>query len=106
MQTYLPTWAKKTLSYASKNIGNPADPRRTRFDFQRAGIPLSCHDSLLSETYYLMIRSDPNSYYHAWKDLRWKDAMDEEFNSLRKNASACFRKRLLLMEQPENIRQF
>ena len=34
-----------------------------------------------------MIGSDPNSYYHFRKDPRWKAAMDEEFNSLRKNAT-------------------
>ena len=35
----------------------------------------------------MMIGSDPKSYYHARKDPRWKAAMDEEFNSLRKNAT-------------------
>ena len=87
MQTDLPTWAKKTLSFTGENIGNPADPRRTRSEFQREGIAISFHDDLLSETCYLMIGSDPNYYYHAWKDLRWQAAMDEEFNSLRKNAT-------------------
>ena len=86
MQTNLPTWGKKTLSFAEENIGNPTDPRRTWFEFQRAGIMLSFHDYLLSETCYLMIGSDPNSYYHARKYPRWQAAMDEEFNSLRKNA--------------------
>ena len=35
----------------------------------------------------MMIGSDPNSYYHARNDPRWKYAMDEEFNSLQKNAT-------------------
>ena len=87
LSTHLATWAKNTLSSVGKNIGNPADPRITRSDFQRAGIVLSCHDSLFSETCYLMIGSDPNSYYHSQKYPRWKSAMDEEFNSLRKNAT-------------------
>ena len=43
VQTHLPTWAKKTLSSAGPNIGNPIDPIRTRSEFQRAGIALSCH---------------------------------------------------------------
>ena len=34
-----------------------------------------------------MIISDPKSYYHAWKDPRWKVAMDEEMNSLQKNTT-------------------
>ena len=34
-----------------------------------------------------MIISYPNSYYHAWNDPQWQAAMDEEFNSLRKNAT-------------------
>ena len=55
VQTHLPTWAKKTLPSVGENIENPADPRRTRSEFQRAGIALSCHDSLLSETCYSMI---------------------------------------------------
>ena len=68
VQTHLPTWARQTLSSANDNIGNPDDPRRTRSDFQRAGIALSCHDFLLSENCYLIIISDPKSYYHARKD--------------------------------------
>ena len=87
VQTHLPTWAKNTLSSIGENIGNPADSRRTRSDFQRAGISISCHESLLYETCYLIIGSNPNSYYHYWKYPRWKDGMDEEFNSLRKNAT-------------------
>ena len=34
-----------------------------------------------------MIISDPKSYYHAQKDPRWQDAMDEEMNSLQKNTT-------------------
>ena len=121
VQTHLPTWAKKTLSSDGKSIGNPVDPRRTWSDFQRVGISLSCHDSLFSETYYLIFGSDPKSYYHDQKYPRWQAAMDEEFNSLQKNATwelvplpprrklvKCkwmFQKRLLLMEQPDNIRK-
>ena len=43
VKTHLPTWARQTLSSAGDNIGNPDDPRRTRSNFQRAGISLSCH---------------------------------------------------------------
>ena len=78
---------KKTLSSARTNIGNPIDQRRTRSDFQRAGIALSCHDSLLYDTCYLMIGSDLKSYYHARKYPIWKATMDDEFNSLQKNAT-------------------
>ena len=35
----------------------------------------------------MIIGYDPNSYFHAWNCPRWKAAMDEEFNSLRKNAT-------------------
>ena len=87
VSTHLPTWAKKTLSSVGTNIGNPASPRRTRSNFQRVDIYLSFHDSLMYETCYLMIGSNPNSYYHAQKYSRWKAAMDKEFNSLRKNAT-------------------
>ena len=73
-----------TLSSVGDNIGNLDDPRRTRFDFQRAGIALSCPDNFLFENLYFMIILDPKSYYHAWKDSRWQAAMDEEMNSLQK----------------------
>ena len=87
VQTHLPTWARQTLSSSGDNNGNPNDPRRTQYDFQRAGIALSCLDYLLSESCYLMIISDPNSYYHARKDPIWKVSMDEEMNSLEKNTT-------------------
>ena len=87
VQNHLPTWAQQTLSFAGENIGNPDDLRRTRSDFQRVGIALSCSDNLLFETCYLMISSDPNSYYHARNDPRWQVAMDEEMNSLHKNTT-------------------
>ena len=41
VSTHLLTWSKKILSAAGENIGNPADPRRTRSDFQREGIYIS-----------------------------------------------------------------
>ena len=69
-------------SSAGKNIGNPVDRRRTQSYFQREGIALSCHDSLLSDTCYMMIGSDLKSYYHSQNYPIWKAAMDEEFNSL------------------------
>ena len=50
VQNHLPTWAQQTLSSVGDNIGNLDDPRRTRSDFQRAGIVLSCPDYLLSES--------------------------------------------------------
>ena len=48
--THHPKWAKNTLSSTGTNVGNPADSRRTRSDFQRAGIDISCNDSLMYET--------------------------------------------------------
>ena len=48
LQNHLPTWARQTLSSAGDTIGNPDDTRRTRSDFQRAGIALSCYDNFLS----------------------------------------------------------
>ena len=77
----------QTLSSVGDNIGNLDDPRRTQSDFQRESIALSCPDNLLSETCYLMISSDPKSYYHSWKDPIWQVAMDEEMNSLKKNTT-------------------
>ena len=59
VQNHLPTWAQQTLSSAGDDIGNRDDPRRTRSDFQRAGITLSCLDYFLSKYCYLMIISYP-----------------------------------------------
>ena len=49
VQNHLPTWARQILSSVGDNIGNPDDPRRTRSNFQTAGIVLSCPDNLLSK---------------------------------------------------------
>ena len=49
VQNHIPTWARHTLSSAGDNIGNPDDPRRTRSEFQRAGIFLSCPNNFLSK---------------------------------------------------------
>ena len=87
VKNHLPTWAQQTLSFVGGNIGNPNDPRRTRSDFQRAGIALSFPDYFLSKSCYLMISSDTKSYYHAWKAPIWKAAMDEEMSSLQKNTT-------------------
>ena len=87
VQNHLPTWARQTLSSAVDYIGNPDDPRRTQSDFQRAGIALSCPNYLLFESCYLMIISDPKSYYHARKYPIWKVSMDEEMISLQKNTT-------------------
>ena len=87
MKNNLPTWARQALSFVGENIGNLDDPRRTQYDFQRVGIVLSYPDYLFSKYSYLMIISDPKSYYHAQKDPRWQAAMDEEMNSLQKNTT-------------------
>ena len=55
VQNHLPTWARQTLSSAGENIGNLDDPRRTRSDFQREGITISCPYYLLSVYCYLRI---------------------------------------------------
>ena len=62
VQNHLPTWAQQTVSSIGDNNGNPDDLRRTRSDFQREGIALSCPNYLLSKYCNLMIISDPNSY--------------------------------------------
>ena len=65
VQNHLPTWARQTLSSAGDNNANPDDPRRTRSYFQRASSVLSCPNYLMSESYSLMIISDPKSYYNT-----------------------------------------
>ena len=87
LKNHLPTWAQNTLSSAGDNIGNPDDQRRTRSDFQSAGIALSCSDNLLSKTCCFLISLYPKSYYHSRNDPIWQVAMDEEMNSLQKNTT-------------------
>ena len=85
--SHLPKWAENTLSSVGSNIGNLVDPRRTWGDYQRAGIALSYIDPLLSKKCYMMVGSYPKSYYHAQHDPRGQFAMDEEYQSLKKNAT-------------------
>ena len=77
----------KRLSSIGLGVGNLVDPRRTRSYFKREGISIYYNDYLMSDTLYMIIGSDPKSYYHAQNDPRWKLAIVEEFSSLRKNAT-------------------
>ena len=92
MSTHLPTWSKKTLSSAGTNIRNPIDPRITRSNFQRACITLSCHDSLLSKIYYLMIGYHPNLYYHSHEISKMESCNGRriQFSSKKCNFGARF----------------
>ena len=47
--THLPKWVEKTLCFVGSNVGNLPDLRRTRADFQRSGISLSCNDPMMYE---------------------------------------------------------
>ena len=77
----------KRLSSVGLNIGNPNDPRRTRENYQRAGISLSCTNNFLSVKLCIIIGFDPRSYYPSHHDPIWQAIMDDEYHSLQKNAT-------------------
>ena len=47
---------RKDIHAAGELVGNPSDPRRTRYQFESA---LCMKDPLFVEKFYLMVESDP-----------------------------------------------
>ena len=61
--------AVNTIHASGELAGNPSDPRRTRSQFESA---LSVKDPLFAEKFYLMVKSDPQTYEDAAHDPRWQ----------------------------------
>ena len=54
-----PKWEENTIHAAEELAGNPNDTRRTRSQFESA---LCVKDPLFHDKWYLMVKSDPNTY--------------------------------------------
>ena len=81
----MPKWAQKLIKVVGNMNGGPSYKRRTRSRFQDENLALCHTDPLLPERCYMMMGSDLKFYKEAFHDPRWKDSMDEEYESLRNN---------------------
>ena len=64
----MPKWDEKTIQDVGDLVGNPLDPRKTRSQFHNAYYESEIY---LTEHYYIIIISDPNSYQEYFHDRRW-----------------------------------
>jgi hypothetical protein len=80
-----PKWAQTTLQDAEDLVGNPADTRRTRYDFEEPHVALAATEPLPSRHLFLVQSSDPQSYGEGAGNPFWESAMQEEYNSLLEN---------------------
>ena len=65
-------WVEKTIQAAGDLAGDPLDSRKTISQFHNA---FSTCDSNILERFFMMVRSDPNSYYEESHDPTWKKNM-------------------------------
>jgi hypothetical protein len=77
-------WAQTTLQDAGDLIGDPADTRRTRYDFMEPHVVLTATEPLPSRDIFLVHSFDPQTYGEATGNPFWESAMQEEYNSLLK----------------------
>jgi hypothetical protein len=68
-------------------VGEPADPRRTRSQFEGVTHALITIEPLLPMNFYMVLASDPQSYAEVARNHYWEAAMNEEYNSLIENHS-------------------
>jgi hypothetical protein len=80
-----PKWAQTTLQDAGDLVGDPADTRRTRSNFEEPPIALTVTEPLPSRHLFLVQSSDPQSYGEAARNPFWESTMQEEYNSLLEN---------------------
>jgi hypothetical protein len=80
-----PKWAQTTLQDAGDLVGDPADTRRTRSDFEKPLLALTATEPLPPMHLFLVQSSDPNSYGEATRNPFWESAMQEQYNSLLEN---------------------
>jgi hypothetical protein len=80
-----PKWAHTTLQDAGDLVGDPANTRRTRYDFEEPPIALTTTEPLPSKHIFLVQSSYPPSYGEAAENPFWESAMQEEYNSLLEN---------------------
>jgi hypothetical protein len=80
-----PKWAQTTLQDAGDLVGDLANTRRTRSDFEEPPIALTATEPFLSKHIFFVQYSDPQSYGEAAGNPFWESSMHEEYNSLIEN---------------------
>jgi hypothetical protein len=80
-----PKWAQTTLQDVGNLVGDPADTRRIRSDFEEPPIALVATEPLPSRHIFLVQSSYLQSYGEAVGNPFWESAMQEEYNSLLEN---------------------
>jgi hypothetical protein len=78
-------WAKTTLHDVGDIFGDPADTRRTQYDFKEPPLSLTTTKPMPCDHIFLVRYSNPQSYGEAAGNPFWESAMQEEYNSLLKN---------------------
>jgi hypothetical protein len=77
--------AQTTLQDAGDLIGDRADTRRTRSDFEEPPVALTATEPFPSRHLFLVQSLDPQSYGEAAGNPFWESAMQEEYKSLLEN---------------------
>jgi hypothetical protein len=80
-----PKWAQTTLQDAGNLVGDPADTRRTRSDFEEPPVALTSTEPFPSRHIFLVQSLDPQYYGEAALNPFWESTMKEEYNSLLEN---------------------
>jgi hypothetical protein len=70
-----PKWAQTTLQDAGDLIGDPADTRRTEYDFKEPPIALTTTETFPSMDLFFVQSSDPQSYGEAIGNPFWESSM-------------------------------
>jgi hypothetical protein len=70
-----PEWGKTTLQYARDLVGDPADTRRTRYDFKEPPIALTTTELMTPRHLFSVQYSDPQSYGKADGNPFWESTM-------------------------------
>jgi hypothetical protein len=74
-----------TLQDVGDIVGDPADTRSNRSDFEENPIALTTTEPFPSRNIFLVQYSYPQYYGEAARNPFWESAMQEEYNSLLEN---------------------
>jgi hypothetical protein len=80
-----PKWAQTTLQDEIDLVGDPADTRRTRSNFEEPLISLTATKPFPFKDIFLVQYSYPQSYGEDIGNPFWESTMQEDYNSLLEN---------------------
>jgi hypothetical protein len=80
-----PNWARTTLQDARDLVGDPADTRSTRSDFEKPPLALTTTELMPPRHIFLVQSLDPRSYGKDVGNPFWESSIQEEYNSLLDN---------------------